>query len=106
MLLPRQSSQLRRSLDDWFEINDITPKIIAEFDDSALLKAFGEAGIGVYPAPDAIGNHIESMYHARKIGIISDLKESYYAISPERKIKHPGVKQITKFARSNIFNHQ
>ena len=104
MLLPRKLSQLRRNLDDWFEINNITPKIIAEFDDSALLKAFGEAGIGVYPAPDAIAQHIENMYHAEKIGVISDLKESYYAISPERKIKHPGVKQITKFARSNIFN--
>jgi len=103
MLLPLQYSQLRRSLDDWFEINELYPKIVAEFDDSALLKAFGNAGIGVFPAPDAISNHIEEMYNAKKLAVIEDVKESFYAISPERKIKHPGVKEITKFARSNIF---
>ncbi len=103
MLLPLQSSQLRRNLDGWFEVNDINPKIIAEFEDSALLKAFGEAAIGLYPAPDAIADHIEKMYSARKIAVVDDVRESFYAISPERKIKHPGVKQITKFARANIF---
>jgi len=103
MLLPLQSSQLRRNLDDWFEQNNIAPKVVAEFGDSALLKAFGEAGTGVYPAPDAISDHIEKMYDAKKIGTVKEIKESYYAISPERKLKHPGVKQITKFARSNIF---
>jgi LysR family transcriptional activator of nhaA len=103
MLLPLASSPLRRSLDDWFEENNISPKIVAEFDDSALLKAFGEAGIGIFPAPDAISDHIEKMYDAVKIGTLDSVKESYYAISPERKLKHPGVVQITKFARSNIF---
>jgi LysR family transcriptional activator of nhaA len=102
-LLPLSSSPLRSSLDDWFEANNIAPKIVAEFDDSALLKAFGEAGIGIYPAPDAISDHIEKMYDAEKIGTLDSVIESYYAISPERKLKHPGVKQITKFARSNIF---
>ena len=103
MLLPLTSSPLRRSLDDWFEDNNISPKIVAEFDDSALLKAFGKAGMGLFPAPDAISDHIEKMYNAKKIGTLDSVKESYYAISPERKLKHPGVKQITKFARSNIF---
>lgn len=103
MLLPLASSPLRRSLDDWFEDNNISPKIVAEFDDSALLKAFGEAGIGLFPAPEAISDHIEKMYNAEKIGTLDSVKESYYAISPERKLKHPGVKQITKFARLNIF---
>jgi len=84
MLLPLQYSQLRRSLDDWFEINELYPKIVAEFDDSALLKAFGNAGIGVFPAPDAISNHIEEMYNAKKLAVIEDVKESFYAISPER----------------------
>lgn len=103
MLLPLPSSQIRRNLDGWFELNDISPKVVAEFDDSALLKAFGEAGIGVYPAPDAISDHIQKMYSAKKIAVINEVKESFYAISPERKIKHPGVKQITKYARDNIF---
>lgn len=103
MLLPLQYTQLRRTLDDWFEINQVSPKIVAEFDDSALLKAFGNAGIGVFPAPDAISGHIEEMYSAKKIAVIEDVKESFYAISPERKIKHPGVKEITQFARANLF---
>lgn len=103
MLLPLPSTPLRRSLDDWFESNDISPKIVAEFGDSALLKAFGEAGIGLFPGPDAISDHIEKMYDAEKIGSLDSVKESYYAISPERKLKHPGVKEITDFARSNIF---
>jgi LysR family transcriptional activator of nhaA len=103
MLLPLPSTPLRRSLDDWFESNDISPKIVAEFGDSALLKTFGEAGIGLFPASDAISDHIEKMYDAKKIGTLDSVKESYYAISPERKLKHPGVKEITDFARSNIF---
>ena len=106
MLLPLKTNLLRRELDDWFEQNNLAPKIIAEFGDSALLKAFGEAGIGVFPAPDAISNHIERMYGAQKIGTINEIRESYYAISPERKLKHPGVKQITKYARLNIFKTQ
>jgi len=104
MLLPLPSSPLRRSLDDWFEDKNISPRIVAEFDDSALLKAFGEAGIGIFPAPDAISDHIEKMYNAERISTLDSVKESYYAISPERKLKHPGVKQITDFARSNLFS--
>ena len=64
MLLPIQGSPLRRGLDDWFDGADITPQIVAEFDDSALLKAFGEAAIGVYPAPAAIAEEVASMYHS------------------------------------------
>ena len=87
-----------------FEDKNISPRIVAEFDDSALLKAFGEAGIGIFPAPDAISDHIEKMYNAERISTLDSVKESYYAISPERKLKHPGVKQITDFARSNLFS--
>ena len=102
MLLPKQNNEVRKSLDDWFEVNEITPKIIAEFEDSALLKAFGEAGIGVFPAPNAIADRIEHMYHAKKIGTIENIKETYYAISPERKLKHPGVIKITEEARNSL----
>jgi len=103
MLLPLPSSPLRRSLDDWFDDNNIAPKVVAEFSDSALLKAFGEAGIGIYPAPDAISGHIEKMYNAEKLVTLNEVKESYYAISHERKLNHPSVKQITMHARANIF---
>jgi LysR family transcriptional activator of nhaA len=103
VLLPIQGSPLRRGLDEWFDSMDITPQIIAEFDDSALLKAFGEAAVGVYPAPSAIAAEVASMYHSVDLGAVDTIRESYYAISPERKLKHPAVLQITQEARAKLF---
>lgn len=104
MLLPIQGSPLRRGLDDWFDSIDISPLIMAEFDDSALLKAFGEAAIGVYPAPAAIAEEVASMYHSVELGAVENIRESFYAISPERKLKHPAVLQITEHARATLLN--
>ena len=103
MLLPVKTNEMRRSLEDWFEENEVVPDIVAEFDDSALLKAFGEAGIGIFPAPAAISEQIQQMYHSKSVGIIESVTESYYAISPERKLKHPGVLKITEDARRRLF---
>ncbi|MGR9089952.1 MAG: LysR substrate-binding domain-containing protein [Gammaproteobacteria bacterium] len=102
MLLPVNSTAMRRRLDDWFEQNDIRPLVVADFDDSALMKAFGEADVGVFPAPSAIAEKVESMYNAKLIGGAHELTEKYYAISPERKIKHPAVRPITDHARSRL----
>jgi len=102
-LLPIHTSALRRSLDEWLDQVDVHPRVVAEFDDSALLKIFGEAGVGIFPAPSAISAKVEEMYHARSIGTTSDLTESYFAISPERKLKHPAVVLITESARSRLF---
>ena len=104
LLVPVKSTVLRRGLDDWFERGGITPRVVAEFDDSALLKAFGEAGAGLFPAPIAIAAQVEQMYHARVIGEVDGVTESYYAISPERKLKHPAVLRITEVARARVFN--
>ncbi|MEQ8858511.1 MAG: transcriptional activator NhaR [Pseudomonadales bacterium] len=104
LLLPVNTSALRRRLDDWFEERSIRPTIIAEFDDSALLKAFGEAGIGLFPAPTAIAGKVESMYSSRQVGEIDGVIETYYAISPERKIKHPAILSITETARERVFS--
>ncbi len=103
VLLPDASTALRRSLEEWFEEVGVTPRIVAEFDDSALLKAFGEAGAGLFPAPSAIAAQVERMYHARLVGEVEGVTESYYAISPERKLKHPAVVRITELARSRVF---
>ena len=102
-LLPTKSNVLRRNLDGWFDQKGITPKIIAEFDDSALLKAFGDAATGIFPAPRAISEEIQNMYRVRIIGTVDEIKETYYAISPERKLKHPGVMRITETARTKLF---
>ena len=103
MLMPVADSPLRRSLDDWFDRGDITPRVVAEFDDSALLKAFGEAALGVFPAPTAIAEEVISMYHAVNLGPAEGINESYYAISPERKLKHPAVLAVTESAREELF---
>lgn len=103
MLMPATDSALRRVLDDWFDEVGVLPRVVAEFDDSALLKAFGEAAIGIFPAPQAITEQVERMYHVRSIGVAETVEEHYFAISPERKIKHPAVVRITEAARAQLF---
>lgn len=104
ILLPNSESALRRQLDMWFDEQGILPKLIAEFDDSALLKAFGEAALGVFPAPVAIANEVNAMYHSAHLGTLDSIFESYFAISPERKLKHPAVVAITETARDVLFS--
>ncbi len=104
MLLPAANSALRRQLDDWFEINEVVPNVVGEFDDSALMKAFGEAGVGIFASPSAIEKEICTMYHTSVIGRSDSIKEQFYAISPERRLKHPAVIQITNAARNRLFD--
>ncbi len=104
ILIPGPSVALRRELDEWFDRLEIAPRIAAEIDDSALLKAFGEAALGAFPAPTAIGHEISSMYHAKLLGTLEEIHESYYAISPERRVKHPAVLAITEAARAELFS--
>lgn len=97
-LLPVSNTVLRRNLSDWFVRKNVSPRIVAEFDDVALLKMFGAAGNGAFPAPAAISDEIESMYNARLIGIAEGVSESFYAITPERKLKNQAVIRINDFA--------
>lgn len=104
MLLPTNSNPVRRSLEDWFEQNDISPMVIAEVEDSALMKVFGGQGAGVFPGPDVMRKEIEEMYGVSKIGGTESMLENYYMISPERKLKHPIVLQLIGRARENLFS--
>lgn len=104
MLLPTQHSALRRRMDDWFESEGIVPRVVGEFDDSALLKAFGEAGVGIFAAPTVIEKEIGRMYRMAVIGRTTEINERFYAISPERRLKHPAVVLITDTARADLFN--
>lgn len=104
MLLPLSASPLRRQLDDWFAREEIMPSVVAEFDDSALMKIFGSSLNAVFPAPDAISDHIEKMYNVKQIGIASKVSENYYAISPERKMRHPAVAFIAHKARVDFLS--
>ena len=104
MLLPSPDSALRRRLDEWFEGEGITPRIVAEIDDSALLKAFGEAGAGLFAGPTVIEKEICRMYRMSVVGRAPDIKERFYAISPERRLKHESVVLITDTARADLFD--
>jgi len=105
MLLPSPHSALRRRLDEWFDSNSIIPKIVAEIDDSALLKAFGEAGYGVFAGPSVIDEEICKMYNTSVIGRTDAITEQFFAISPERRIKHPSVVRIIEAARTELFTN-
>ena len=102
-LLPSSASSSRRSLDYWFEQNDLHPMVVAEFEDRALMKAFGEAAAGIFAAPTTVEEDILSKYGVRVIGRTDEVTERYYAISSERRIKHPAVSAITESARSDLF---
>jgi LysR family transcriptional activator of nhaA len=103
MLMPTGSSALRRMLEQWFERERLKPMIVAEFEDRALMKAFGEAGAGIFTSPTTVEDDVVAKYGVRIIGRTSDIKERFYAISAERRIKHPAVVTITETARSQLF---
>jgi len=102
-LLPLPSTPLRRLIDDWLERMSIRPKIIAEFDDSALMKAFGTGGKGIFPAPVVISKEVCEMYQASEIGRVPEIQEEYYAISPERKVKHPAMVTMKQISQETLF---
>jgi LysR family transcriptional activator of nhaA len=103
MLMPSVGSSLRRNLENWFERNEINPLVVAEFEDRALMKVFGESGTGVFTSPTAVERDVLDKYGVEVIGRTEEIKESYYVISAERRIKHPAVSAITEAARNQLF---
>jgi LysR family transcriptional activator of nhaA len=97
-LLPTEQKTLRRSLEAWFEKEGIRPRIVGEFDDSALLKTFGQAGAGLFAVPTAIEPEVMHQYGVTVVGRLDDIRERYYAISVERRLKHPAVIAISAAA--------
>ena len=87
----------------WFDQLNIQPRIVGEFDDGALLMAFGQAGIGVFSAPSVIEAEIIKQYQVAPIGQTDQVRQQFYAISAERRLKHPAVVAISTAARSNLF---
>jgi LysR family transcriptional activator of nhaA len=102
-LLPAVTSTLRRALDAWFDGRDMRPKIVAEFDDAALATVLGEAGLGVFVVPEVVEEEIRRRYQVRLVGRLDGLRQRFYAISVERKIRHPAVAAICEAARKHIF---
>jgi LysR family transcriptional activator of nhaA len=103
LLLPTEDTILRRSIDQWLDANSVRPDVIAEFEDSALLKVFGMRGVGVFPAPMAVAKDVEEQYKVEAIGIALNVRERLYTVTVERRIKHPAVVAICDAARSQVF---
>ena len=103
MLLPTQNTTLRRYLEQWFDQQGVKPDIRHEFEDSAVLKVFGQAGHGLFFTPTAVEEHVTSQYAVKVVGRVEDIKERFYAISAERRLKHPAVVAISDSARNELF---
>jgi len=103
MLIPSDGSTMRGALARWFSEHQIEPHVVGEFDDTALMKAFGKAGAGIFPGPAILTEEIREQYAAEIIGHADSVAARYYAISVERKLTHPAVVAISEAAKTNLF---
>lgn len=106
ILVPGEDSALRAPLMRWLERLGLRPRVVAEFDDSALMKAFGQSGAGVFPAPAAMALEIEAHYGVVPLGRTEDMHERFFAISAERRLTHPAVIAVSDAARAGLFRKQ
>ena len=102
-LLPGAPSAVRRALEQWFNSQDIHPRVVGEFDDSALAKDFGTEGMGIFAAPTVIEAEVRKQYRVRVVGRSDAVRQQFYAISVERKIRHPAVVAVCEAARKDLF---
>ncbi len=102
-IIPTANTALQRAMGRWFDSQDIRPSVLGEFEDSALLKVFGQAGVGLFAAPTVIEKEVQRQYSVRVVGRLESVRERFYAISVERKVKHPAVVAIADAARRKLF---
>ena len=103
LLTPGESAAVRGPLDRWFSERRIHPRIVGEFDDTALMKAFGQAGVGIFPAPAVIAEEVRHQYGVEIVGGAEDVVVKYYAISVERRLTHPAVVAVSQAAKRVLF---
>ena len=102
VLLPTDHTQVRRSLNHWFDSKRIHPMVMGEFDDSALMFWFGQTGMGVFPAPTIMEATLKRDFGVKLLGRAPDVRERFYAISMEAKLQHPAVVAICDAARKSL----
>ena len=103
LLLPGEHAAVRPRLTRWLDEQRIHPRVVGEFDDGALLKAFGRVGAGIFAAPSAIAEQVRRQYAVVAVGRTEAVTEAFYAISVERRLTHPAVVAITSAARKELF---
>ena len=102
-LLPSGHATVRRALDQWFDTVKVRPDLVAEFDDSALMYAFGEEGTGIFPSPTVFEEEFARRYHVQVVGRVKSVRQHFYAISVDRRLQHPAVLAIVTAARQEVF---
>jgi LysR family transcriptional activator of nhaA len=105
LLLPSEASALRRPLEQWLDRQHVRPLVVGEFDDSALMQSFGEAGAGAFPAPSIVEDEVRRQYKVRPIGRTEALKERLYAVTAERRVEHAAVRAILAATSTETGNH-
>jgi LysR family transcriptional activator of nhaA len=105
LLVPSLDTAMRGRLMRWFDAERIRPQIVGEFDDSALMKAFGQAGIGIFMAPSVIAAEISRQYGVVELGKTEEVQDYYYSISVERRFDHPAVAAIRDAAKQELFTN-
>lgn len=99
LLIPGEDSALRAPLLRWLERRGIQPSVVGEFDDSALMSAFGQAGAGVFPVPLSTAPEVMRQYEVVELGQTLEIRERFFAISVERRLSHPAVLAVSEAAR-------
>ena len=103
LLLAGQNTAIRGAIDGWLGEARLHPQVVGEFDDSALMKVFGEAGEGTFPAPAILSNEICARYGVIEVGRLEAVRESFWLITTERRIQHPEVRAVLDAARTTVF---
>jgi LysR family transcriptional activator of nhaA len=103
LLLPGLDSTFRRALNTWLGDANVAPTIVAELDDLALASVLGEEGLGIFAAADVLAAEVKRRYRVQLVGQAADIRQRFYAISVERKVRHPAVSAICETARRKIF---
>jgi len=97
-LMPSENTALSRSLEHWFQSHDVRPQVVAEFQDSALMKVFGQDGLGMFASPSIVEREVKEQYGVEIVGRTDEVRERFYAISGERRLKNPAVLAICEAA--------
>ena len=101
--MPADNSDLRRSLEHWFDAQGVRPVVVGDFDDSALAAVFSQAAVGAFATPTPTEAQVKKQYELSLLGRTRDIVESFYAISLDRRLKHPAVIAISEFAHNAVF---
>ncbi|MBN8628045.1 MAG: transcriptional activator NhaR [Planctomycetes bacterium] len=103
-LLPTDNTMLRRSLEEWFASEDLHPQVVGEFEDSALLKFFGREGTGIFASPTSVEEDVGRVFSVRVLGRIEAVRERFYAISVERRLRHPALVKLLEQSRHDLIS--